>query len=86
MPAAEVVCARIDKKVIAEASAVLEAMGLSMADAIRLLLVRVAQDKALPFEIRVPNRETAATLEATDRGEGLVRCQDANDLFAKLGL
>ncbi len=51
-----------------------------------LMLVRVAQDKALPFEIRVPNRETAATLAATDRGEDLVRCQDANELFAKLGL
>ncbi len=36
--------------------------------------------------LRVPNRETAATLAATDRGEDLVRCQDANELFAKLGL
>ncbi len=52
----------------------------------RLMLVRVAQDKALPFEIRVPNRETAATLAATDCGEDLVRCQNANELFAKLGL
>ncbi len=86
MPTADVVRARIDKKVIAEASVVLEAMGLSMADAIRLLLVRVAQDKALPFEFRVPNRETAATLAATDRGEDLVRCQDAKELFGKLGL
>jgi DNA-damage-inducible protein J len=88
MPTAHVVRARIDKKGIAEASVVLEAMGLPMADAIRLLLVRVAQDKALPFEIRVPNRETAATLAATDRGEDLVRCrcQDAKGLFAKLGL
>ena len=52
----------------------------------RLMLVRVAQDKALPFEIRVPNRETAATLAATDCGEDLVRCQNAKELFAKLGL
>mgnify|MGYP002684134915 CR=1 FL=1 len=86
MPAAEVVRARIDKQVKADASAVLEAMGLSLSDAIRLLLVRVAQDKALPFDIKVPNSETAATFEATDRGEGLVPCQDAPDLFAKLGL
>lgn len=57
-----------------------------MADAIRLLLVRGAQGKVLPFEMRVRNRETAATFAATDRGEDLVRCQDANDLFNKLGL
>lgn len=86
MPAEEVVRARVDRQVKAEAAAVLEAMGLSMSDAIRLLLVRVAKDKALPFEIKVPNATTVATFEATDRGEGLVRCKDAADMFDKLGL
>jgi len=86
MPAEEVVRARIDKQVKAEASDVLEAMGLSMSDAIRLLLVRIAKDKALPFEVKVPNATTGATFEATDRGEGIVRCKDAADLFDKLGL
>ena len=86
MPAGEIVRARIDRQVKAEASAVLEAMGLSMSDAIRLLLVRVAKDKALPFEIKVPNATTVDTFEASDRGEGLVRCKDAADMFEKLGL
>jgi DNA-damage-inducible protein J len=86
MPAEDVVRARIDKQVKAEASDVLEAMGLSMSDAIRLLLVRIAKDKALPFEVKVPNATTVATFEATDRGEDIVRCKDAADLFDKLGL
>jgi DNA-damage-inducible protein J len=86
MPAEEVVRARIDKQVKAEAAAVLEAMGLSMSDAIRLLLVRVARDKALPFAIKVPNATTVATFEATDRGEDIVRCKHTADLFDKLGL
>lgn len=51
MSVTDVVRARIDKQVKAEASAALAAMGLSMSDAIRLLMVRVAQDKALPFEV-----------------------------------
>ncbi|HYN77533.1 MAG TPA: type II toxin-antitoxin system RelB/DinJ family antitoxin [Lamprocystis sp. (in: g-proteobacteria)] len=86
MSAEGVVRARIDKQVKAEASDVLEAMGLSMSDAIRLLLVRIAKDKALPFEVKVPNATTVATFEATDRGEGITRCKDAGDLFDKLGL
>jgi DNA-damage-inducible protein J len=85
MPAEEIVRARIDKQVKAEAVEVLNAMGLSMSDAIRLLLVRVAKDKALPFEVKVPNETTLATFEATDRGEDVVRCKDAEDLFEKLG-
>ncbi len=86
MPAEDVVRARIDKYVKAEASEVLKTMGLSMSDAIRLLLTRVAKDKALPFEIEVPNATTVATFEATDRGEDIVRCKDAADMCDKLGL
>jgi len=86
MLAEDVVQARIDKQVKAEASAVLKTMGLSMSEAIRLLLVRVAKDKALPFEIKVPNATTVATFEATDRGEDIVRCKDAADMLDKLGL
>ncbi len=86
MPSEDVVRARIDKQVKAEASEVLKAMGLSMSDAIRLLLVRVAKDKALPFAVKVPNATTVATFEATDRGEDIVRCKHTADLFDELGL
>jgi DNA-damage-inducible protein J len=70
MPAEAVVRARIDKQVKADASAVLEAMGLSLSDAIRLLLVRVAKDKALPFEVKVPNAETRAAIAELEAGKG----------------
>jgi DNA-damage-inducible protein J len=69
-----------------EASLVLEAMGLSMSDAIRLLLVRIAKDKALPFEVKVPNATTIATIEAAERGEGVTYCKDAQDMFDRLGI
>ncbi len=72
MPAEDVVRARIDKQVKAEAAAVLSAMGLTLSDAIRLLLVRVAQDKALPFAIAVkaPNAETRAAIAELEAGHG----------------
>jgi DNA-damage-inducible protein J len=52
-----VVRARIDQKTKVEASRVLSEMGLSVSDAIRLLLLRVARDKNLPFDVRGPAAE-----------------------------
>ena len=61
MPANQLVQARIDGAVKEEATAVLAAMGLTVSDAVRLLLTRVAREKALPFAPLVPN---AVTIEA----------------------
>jgi DNA-damage-inducible protein J len=63
-----VVRARIDGQVKEKAAKVLAEMGLSVSDAIRLLLVRVAAEKALPFEIKVPNAETRAAMGELERG------------------
>ena len=61
MPANKLVQARIDGSVKEEAAAVLEAMGLTVSAAVRLLLTKVAHEKTLPFAPLVPN---AATIEA----------------------
>jgi DNA-damage-inducible protein J len=60
---------RVDGKVKAKAAKALASMGLTVSDAVRLLLNRVAAEKALPFDVRVPNRETLAAIEAGERGE-----------------
>jgi len=49
---------RVDDEVKAQASAALEAMGLSVSDAVRILLKRVVNDQAFPLELKVPNAET----------------------------
>lgn len=78
-----VVRARIDPQIKAEASAVLAAMGLTVSDAFRLLLTRVAQENALPFEPLVPNETTiAAMLEA--RAGGLKGFDSVEALMADL--
>jgi DNA-damage-inducible protein J len=64
-----VVRARIDEATKTEAAAVLAAMGLSLSDAFRLLLKRVAAEKALPFEPLVPNVETVEAMKAARRGD-----------------
>jgi DNA-damage-inducible protein J len=65
-----VVRARIDGQVKEKAAEVLADMGLSVSDAIRLLLIRVAADRALPFEVNVPNAETCAAMTELERGSG----------------
>jgi DNA-damage-inducible protein J len=69
MAANEVVRARIDGQVKEEAAAVLATMGLTVSDAFRLLLIRVAQEKALPFEPLVPNAKTIRAMKAARRGK-----------------
>jgi DNA-damage-inducible protein J len=65
----DVVRARIDPAVKRQASTVLAGMGLSLSDAIRLMLVRVAAERALPFAVRLPNAETREAMRAAERGE-----------------
>ena len=85
MAAADVVRARIDSDLKKEASAVLAKMGLSVSDAIRLMLLRVASDKNLPFDIRVPNATTQAALR--DASEGRVeRFASVADLMGALSM
>jgi DNA-damage-inducible protein J len=78
-----VVRTRINERVKNQAAAVLKAMGLTLSDAFRLLLVRVAAEKTLPFEIRSPNGDTVAAMEAARRGE-LTTAGRPEDLLASL--
>lgn len=69
MAATDVVRARVDADLKRNATAVLAGMGLSVSDAIRLMLVRIAAERALPFEVRVPNERTQTAIGAAKRGE-----------------
>ncbi len=69
MPANAVVRARIDEHIKEEATAVLASMGLTVSDAFRLMLTRVAIEKALPFEPLVPNTETIEAMKQARRGK-----------------
>jgi len=68
MAANSLVQARIDPEVKKEASVVLASMGLSVSDAVRLMLVRVAAEKALPFDPLIPNETTLAAMREARAG------------------
>jgi DNA-damage-inducible protein J len=69
MTASTVVRARIDEDVKEEASAVLAAMGLSVSDAMRMLLTRVARERALPIELLTPNPVTIQAMLDARQGK-----------------
>ena len=76
---------RIDQKTKQQAAKTLAAMGMSVSDAVRILLLRVAAEKALPFEVKVPKATTAKAMRAAGRGKGK-RLNSAKALFKDLGI
>ena len=64
-----VVRARIEEHIKIEAEAVLASIGLTVSDAFRMMMMRIAKEKALPFEPLIPNDETVRALKAARRGE-----------------
>ena len=64
-----VVRARISEEVKNEAAAVLDAMGLTVSDAFRMMMTRIAREHALPFEPLAPNEKTIAAMRAAREGK-----------------
>ena len=75
--------ARIDSGTKERASVALDAMGLSISDAIRLLMLRVADEQRLPFEVKVPNAKTRKAIAELESGKGK-RLSTVDDLMADL--
>ena len=63
MPHSSMLHVRVDDELKAQATQALEAMGLSVSDAVRILLKRVVDDQAFPLELKVPNAQTRQAME-----------------------
>jgi DNA-damage-inducible protein J len=74
---------RVDETVKKQAVEALAKMGLSLSEAVRVLLTRIASEQAFPFQIRVPNAATKAAMEEV-RGMNHARFATAEDLFDAL--
>lgn len=85
MTADAVVRARIDTVTKERATAALEAMGLSVSDAIRLLLLRIADDQRMPFDVMVPTSATAKAIRELNEGKGR-RFTTPDELFSDLDI
>jgi len=75
--------ARIDTKTKRRAADALGAMGLSISDAIRLLMLRVADERRLPFDVKVPNATTRRAIAELEAGKGK-RLAGVDELMAEL--
>lgn len=81
-----VVSAHVDEKVEQQATEVLTQLGLTVSDVLRMTLTRVARDKALPFELKVPNAETLAAMEEAEEilKSRRARFKSAEEMFRAL--
>jgi DNA-damage-inducible protein J len=85
MATTSMVHVRVDERVKERAAATLAKMGISVSDAVRMMLIRVAEEKALPFEVRVPNATTVKAMQSADRKQGK-RFRSTDALFKDLDI
>ncbi len=78
-----VVRARVDPYVKERAASALADMGMSISEAIRLLLVRIADERRLPFEVKAPNPETLRAIDELEAGKGF-RCDSVTEMMTVL--
>lgn len=78
-----IVRARVNEEIKEEAAIVLSEIGLTLSDAFRLLLIRIAREKALPFEPLVPNEKTIEAIKAARRGN-LITVGNLDNLLTAL--
>lgn len=74
---------RVDKQIKINAARTLASMGLSMSDAVRMMLIRIATENALPFDVRVPNDKTIMAMNELEEGGGK-NFNNIEDLMADL--
>jgi DNA-damage-inducible protein J len=82
MSKTEMIRARVDSKLKADAEAVLHKLGLTASDAIRLFYRQLALRNGLPFDVKLPNAETRQAMYEIEEGEELTRYDDF-DQFRK---
>ena len=73
--------ARVNPELKHDVEGVLEKLGLTMSEAISMFMAQVKLNKGLPFDVKVPNRVTRKTLDDADKGKGLHKAKDVDDLF-----
>lgn len=75
---------RIDKDTKAKAANIFEDLGLNTSQAISIFLRKVIHVGGIPFDVKIPNRETIATFKNTDAGKDLHRVSNIDELAQEL--
>jgi len=86
MAKTETVRARLEPELKERAESVFRRLGLNATQAITLFYTQVELRDGLPFDVAIPTSTTRRTFEHTDKGRDVTVCEDADELFAKLGV
>ena len=84
MSSSATVQVRVDEQTKAQAKKVLDALHLSMSEAICLFLRQVVLHRGIPFEVKIPNALTRETLEKSEQGIDLHTASSVDELFKEL--
>lgn len=79
------VAKKIDPQLRDQASKILGELGLTMSDAVRILLIHIVKEKEFPLDL-TPNALTIETLSKSERGEDVYEAKNVEDLFQQLGI
>ncbi len=86
MPKNAVIHTRIDAELKAGAEQILDNIGISSSEAIRLFYKQIELHHGIPFDLRIPNKLTVETLRKSQHGEEVHQARDADDLFTQLDI
>lgn len=86
MSKTEFIRARVEPDLKQMAEHILDELGITPTQAIRMLYKRIVRDQEWPLELKIPNAKTRHAMEETDKGISLIDSKDINDLFKKLGI
>jgi DNA-damage-inducible protein J len=86
MTKAATVRARLEPGLKNDAEHILHDLGMTATQAISVFYKQILLRRGLPFEVAIPNSKTSATFKATDKGRGVVKAKDSEDMFKRLGV
>ena len=78
--------ARIQPGLKDHAENVFHRLGLNATQAITIFYKQVELSRGLPFQLAIPTSTTRQTFDSTDTGRDLIVCENADDMFKKLGI
>ena len=86
MAKTSIIRVRLEPELKAEVESIFEELGLTTTEAIRLFYTQVKRKRALPFGVKIPNKETRKVLRESEQGINLVHCDSLEDMWNKLGI
>jgi DNA-damage-inducible protein J len=86
MAKTEMIRARVEPKLKAEAEDIFDKLGMNVSYVIRIFYKQVVLHKGLPFDVVIPNAETRRAIDDVRKKRGLTEYKDAKDMRKKLGL